>query len=349
MTERRQEPLGFERMPQYESDQWDHLQEYWSKRADARGLPTWLVDGASKVAAGAGKAGHALGRLVPAPVKAAAEATGDAVLGKALRPVLSTALHVLELVNDWAVELQDPARVLAIARKHHVDVVELSDLRRLPLKSCDRLLTRNTLKWRTAGALEGAAMGSLALVPVVGMPISITADVIVMDVLTASIATRVAYSYGFDAKDPAEKQFVELMVSSALTNQLGKAAPLNKTSQAHQATWKRQRWSKNLREDHQLVVAMEKFMAKWYPKGRVPVAHVGKGLSVLAIVIGAGANSYTLARVADHTQKYCQTRRLCEQYGLPLPLALAKLQPGGSGSDVDGHDPDDPLPGNLID
>lgn len=45
--------------------------------------------------------------------------------------------------------------------------------RQQDLKVCDRLLTRNTLTWRTAGAVEGGAMGLLALVPVAGIPVAL--------------------------------------------------------------------------------------------------------------------------------------------------------------------------------
>lgn len=34
-------------------------------------------------------------------------------------------------------------------------------------------------------------------------------------------------------------------------------------------------------------------------------------------------NSAILGNVAADAQRYCQTRFLCEKYGLPLPAALA--------------------------
>lgn len=151
------------------------------------------------------------------------------------------------------------------------------------------------------------------------------ADVVVMDVLCASIATRVAYSYGFDAKDPDEQDFIEAVVSTALTKHLAKAAPLNQAQMAHQAFQGRLKWSEKLRTDHRLGRALEQFMQRWYRSGHVPVQHVGKALGVFAVALGAGTNSHTLARVADHSQRYCQTRWLCERYDLPLPAALAAL------------------------
>lgn len=56
----------------------------------------------------------------------------------------------------------------------------------------------------------------------------------------------------------------------------------------------------------------------------------------VGILIGAGMNSALLGNVAADAQRYCQTRFLCEKYGLPLPAALVT-------------DSDEPLAGARID
>jgi hypothetical protein len=353
-------------MSAYERDQWERLQAYWSRRANPRGTPKWLTDGARSVASASGRAAKgaatAVGKAVPDTVKEAAgkvsvpdgvkDAAGRAggvVLDQALRPAASAAAHILELANDWVIELQDPQAVLATARRRGLKVESLADLREVHLRDCDRLLTRETLKWRTAGALEGAGMGALALVPVAGLPISIGADLLVMDLLCASIATRIAYSYGFDPKDPAEKELIDAMVSTALAKQLAKAGPMKDTALAHKAFAGRRNWSAKLRKDHRIGAELEKLMSRWYSGAHVPVQHVSKALGVLAILVGAGTNSQTLARVADHSRKYCQTRWLCERYALPLPPALRTLEPFAA-EDADGADGDGPGPdGSLKD
>ncbi len=55
---------------------------------------------------------------------------------------------------------------------------------------------------------------------------------------------------------------------------------------------------------------------------RVPVKNVAKAVPVVRALIGAGMNAALLGRVAADTQRYCQTRFLCDKYGLPLPAAL---------------------------
>jgi hypothetical protein len=45
-------------------------------------------------------------------------------------------------------------------------------------------------------------------------------------------------------------------------------------------------------------------------------------------------NSAVLGRVAADAQRYCQTRFLCDKYGLPLPAALATGQDDGPEADA---------------
>jgi hypothetical protein len=228
------------------------------------------------------------------------------------------------LVNDWAMELNDPKNVEKVARKQGVELDSFTELRQQDLKVCDRLLSRNTLRWRTAGAFEGGAMGLLAMVPVAGIPVAMTADILVIQVLSASIASRIAYSYGYDAKDPGEQIFIQRLVRRSFMAQAAKAEPLRETARAANAVKGRIKWSEKLRQDHRLLAALEKLMQQLGPAGsRVPVQNVAKVVPFVGVLIGAGLNSAVLGSVAADAQRYCQTRFLCDKYGLPLPAALA--------------------------
>jgi hypothetical protein len=84
------------------------------------------------------------------------------------------------------------------------------------------------------------------------------------------------------------------------------------------------RWSDKLRQDHRLLAALEKLMQQLGPAGsRVPVKNVAKVVPFVGVLIGAGMNSAVLGNVAADARRYCQTRFLCDKYGLPLPAALA--------------------------
>ncbi|WP_435189636.1 EcsC family protein [Streptomyces sp. bgisy126] len=320
-------PDALPSMSAYEEQVWKALNKHWEARNNRRGLPKWASNALDRTGEAAGNAGRRVKDAVPEAVKDPMRRAGGALADAALRPVVAGATALLDLVNDWALELNDPKSVEKIARKQGLDIDSFADLREQDLKVCDRLLGANTMKWRTAGAFEGGAMGALAMVPVAGIPAAMTADILVIQVLSASIATRIAYSYGYDAKDPTEQLFIQRLVRRSFVTQAAKAEPLHKTAQAAQALKGRVNWSAKLRNDHQLIASLEKLMQHLSPAGsKVSVTSVAKVVPFVGVVISAGLNSAVLGRVASEAQRYCQTRFLCEKYGLPLPAALATDQ-----------------------
>ncbi|WP_405807910.1 EcsC family protein [Streptomyces sp. NBC_00210] len=311
-------------MSAYEGQVWDTLNEHWQRRNNHRGLPNWASAALGRTGEVAGSAVRRVTDAVPEAVTEPIRRAGDAVAEKAMRPALGAAAALLELVNDWAMELNDPKNVEKLARKRGFTIDGFSELRRHDLKVCDQLLTRHTLTWRTVGAFEGGVMGLLAMVPVAGIPVALTADILVIQVLSTSIASRIAYSYGYDAKDPDEQMFIQRLVQRSFMAQAAKAAPLRDAARAADAVKGRIKWSPKLRQDHRLLAALEKLMQQLGPAGsRVPVQNVAKVVPFVGVLIGAGMNSAVLGRVAADAQRYCQTRFLCDRYGLPLPAALA--------------------------
>ena len=311
-------------MSEYEGQVWDALNEHWERRDNRRGLPNWASKALTRTGEVAGNAASRVTGAVPEVVKEPIRRAGDTVANAAVRPALEGAAALLDLVNDWALELNDPKSVEKLARKRGLDLDSFTGLRQQDLKTCDQLLSFNTLTWRTAGAFQGGAMGLLAMVPVAGIPVAMTADILVVQVLSASIASRIAYSYGYDAKDPAEQAFIQRLVRRSFMAQAAKAQPLREAARAADAVKGRVNWSPKLRQDHRLLAALEKLMQQLGPAGaRVPVKDVAKVVPFVGVLIGAGMNSAVLGSVAADAQRYCQTRFLCEKYGLPLPAALA--------------------------
>ncbi|WP_425843675.1 EcsC family protein [Agrococcus sp. TSP3-2-1] len=325
-------------MSPYELDVWASVNDYWEGRANRRGLPNWINRTVEGSLDAAGRAGQKAVDRMPRVIVEGAQRAGDAIGQAAVKPLAANAARVLELFNDWATDLVDPRSVEKLARKRGFDIESFEDLRDLDLKSCDRLLTRNTLRWRTVGAIEGGGMGALALVPVAGLPTSITADLVLVQAMSVVIASRIAYSYGFDAKDPQEQEFIHRLVRRSFVSQAAKAEPLRETAQAAWAMKDRVNWSQKLRADHRLAEAVEKLLQFLGPKGgHVSVQQVAKVLPVVGILVGAGTNSTVLGAVARDAQRFCQTRFLCEKYGLPLPVALSRLRDGESSSSTDAE------------
>ncbi|GHB11305.1 MULTISPECIES: EcsC family protein [Streptomyces] len=322
-------------MSEYERQVWDTLNERWQRRNDRRGLPNWASTALGRTGEVAGNAARRVKDAVPEAVAEPIRRAGDAVADTAMRPALAGAAALLELVNDKAMDLNDPKNVEKLARKQGFAIDSFTELRQQDLKVCDRLLTRNTLTWRTAGAVEGGAMGLLAMVPVAGIPVAMTADILVVQVLSTSIAARVAYSYGYDAKDPKEQEFIQRLVQRSFMAQAAKAKPLRDVARAADAVKGRVNWSQKLRNDHRLLASLEKLMQQLGPAGsRVPVKNVAKVVPFVGVLIGAGMNAAILGRVAADAQRYCQTRFLGDKYGLPLPAALATDGDDGFPADV---------------
>ncbi|WP_218713654.1 EcsC family protein [Arthrobacter sp. BF1] len=314
---------GIDRMSQYEEQVWEALNVYWLRRNNRRGLPNWASTALSRTGEVAGKAAERVLDVVPEVVVEPIRRAGGAVANKAARPAIDAATGILELVNDWAMELNDPKSVEKLARKQGLEIDSFADLQGQDLRTCDRLLALNTLTWRTAGALEGGGMGLLAMVPVAGLPVAITADIVAIQVLSTAIASRIAYSYGYDPKDPAEQLFIQRMVRRSFMAQAAKAKPLHGTARAANAVRGRVRWSAKLRQDHRLLAALEKLMQQASASGsRVSVQNVAKAVPFVGVLIGAGMNAAVLGNIAADAKRYCQTRFLCDKYGLPLPEAL---------------------------
>src|SRR5690606_32491852 len=115
-----------------------------------RGLPNWVGTALEQTGDATRTAVERASDAVPQRVREPAQRAAGAAADHALLPALAGVVSLLELVNDWAVELNDPARVEALARKRGLQIETFTDLRGHDLKVCDRLLTGNTLRWRTA-------------------------------------------------------------------------------------------------------------------------------------------------------------------------------------------------------
>jgi EcsC family protein len=201
-------------------------------------------------------------------------------------------------------------------------VSALADLRGLDLKHLDDLTRRMALRWRSIGAAEGGALGVLALVPFAGGAAAITLDVVVMQVLSTAIATRVACAYGIDAMSPDQRHLIDRMVLRADKEQGIKAATVREASSAFNTGLGRKRWSQKLRDDQRLMAAVEKLMAQFTRGQHVPVEKVTKFMPVVAVLAGAGTNAYVLGDVAKQATLYAQTSFLSDKYDLPMPPNL---------------------------
>lgn len=328
-------------MSRYERKRWEELQAHWEKKAQGR--KQWLPPRAraaldtTKQATKdtASNAGKAVAERTPERVKAVAGGAVDA----ALAPTVQNVVQLLELLNDWVVELMDPEAVLKHHREQGRDVESLEDLRRLDLKALDELTDRMALKWGTVGVGQGASFGALAMipVPVLGSVAAIGLDMIAMQALTGAIATRICYAYGYDAADPDMRHIIDRMVARAYRNQVAKAGSVKKASAAFDAAKGRLRWSQKLRDDHNLMAAVEKLLKRAGDSRHVPVKNARMGMPVVSVLAGAATNSHVLGDTARQARHYGATMLLAEKYGLELPANLRRSLEAEEEGEGDEH------------
>lgn len=312
-------------MSRYERGRWEELQAHWDKKAEGRQvLPPRARGALSRTGqvtrSAASKTGHAIAAKTPGKVKDLAGSAVDA----ALVPTVHHVVQMLELLNDWVVELTDPATVI----KYHQDkgraVETLEDMKALDLELLEEFTNGMVLRWRTLGAGQGASFGALAMipVPVLGSAAAITLDLIAMQALTGAIATRVCYAYGFDAADPDLRHMIDRMVVRAYRNQAAKAGSVKSAGAAFSAAKGRVNWSQKLREDHRLMAAVEKILKQVGDGSRVPVKNARMGMPLIAVFAGAATNAHVLGDTVKQARHYGATVLLAEKHGLELPVNL---------------------------
>lgn len=326
-------------MSAYERKRWEELQAHWEKKAQGRKqlLPPRAraaLDSTAKATKDTVlKAGRTVAERTPERVKEAADAAVDA----ALVPTVHHVVQLLELLNDWVVELTDPEAVLKYHREKGRNVESLEDLRHLDLEDLEELTNRMALKWGTIGVGQGASFGALAMipVPVLGSVAAIGLDMIAMQALTGAIATRICYAYGYDAADPETRHVIDRMVARAYRNQVAKAGSVKKASAAFDAAKGRVNWSQKLRDDHRLMAAVENLLKRVGDGKHVPVKNARMGMPVVSVLAGAATNSHVLGDTARQARHYGATMLLAEKHGLDLPRNLRHSLDGGQDDEGD--------------
>lgn len=323
-------------MSAYERKYWQRLENHWRKKAERKRLLPPRVRAAVESAgestrAAASAGGRKVVDLTPNAVKDA----GGVVIDGVLEPTVRAVVALVDLATDWVVELNDPETVLDFHRERGREVRSLPDLLSLDLAELDEFSRRFALRWRTFGAAEGAAMGALAFIPVVGTMVSIPADALVVHLLSTGIATRSAYTYGLDAQDDGQRHHLERMVKNSYAEQAAKAGAVHKAARAFDAGKGRVKWSEKLRNDHRILEALERLIKAASGKDAVPVVKVVNKLPGIGVITSAGMNSHILGSVAKNATAYAQTVFLAEKYGLDLPQLLLLDEDRSSAQDAD--------------
>lgn len=323
-------------MSAYEGREWLALRAHWDqrrRRKPSRQIGAKFAHGTQRVAAAAAKG---VPDVVRKPMAHLTGTVATTVADRAAAPLLGQVAHLLEVANEWMLDLNNPASVQRLIEDRGLAVASFRDLDQLDLQVVDSLNHGLTAKAGTVGAAEGAAMGALSLVPF-GPVAAIPMDLVLVQALSASVATRIAYGYGFDAGADSERAFITHLLRRSFIEQASKAVPMRDAAQAYWAIDGRKRWSTKLLNDHRLLAAMKTAAEQLGPKGvTVSVGQVSKFVPVVGMAMSAGGSAAVMTQVAKDARRFCRTRFLCEKYDLPLPASLARWEEAEAGITDEG-------------
>ena len=119
---------GKGQMSTYEAQVWDALSAHWERRSNRRGLPNWASTALVGTREVAENTMNWVTDALPEVVTKQVRRAGAAVANRAMRPALEGAAALLDLVNDWAQELNDPKSVEKLARKRGLELISFTEL-----------------------------------------------------------------------------------------------------------------------------------------------------------------------------------------------------------------------------
>ena len=114
-------------MSPYEAKVWEALNAHWAQRDNRRGLPNWADKAVKRTGQSLSNTAEKLSEAIPERVKEKAGEAGKAVASATLRPTAEALLSLLTLLDDWAMELNDPKTVEKIAAKKGIQIGSYRD------------------------------------------------------------------------------------------------------------------------------------------------------------------------------------------------------------------------------
>ena len=239
--------------------------------------------------------------------------------------------------------------VLQAYRDSGHDVARLADIRDLALTDIHAVKPRLDLAYIAGSAIQGAGTGFLAsgatilaaggtvgsggvaAAPGVGAVVSAMAADAAAGVVTSNRAVaHVAAYYGYDVDEPGERIFALGVLSLGLAEEAGKLAAYRELNKIVQALARRQAWKQlNQNQVAQVIRAVYRALGMTLTKRKLAQA-----VPVVGVVVGAGLNARSLARVVDDAEHLYLERFLREKYDLPLDLDVDDQEAEGGLVDI---------------
>lgn len=312
----------------YDRAAWDEIQD-WKNAKSGRSLiparPRQAIAHAGKAAA-----------------RIAGDLPGADTIAGTLQRAVEGAFTTVDRISVASVRRS--AIIKRFARAGH-DVVDLTDIRKLDLRTVDRLRPRVDMRYMIGLAAEGAGAGAAmtgaealtaggtvlgvgaGAAPGAGLLITITvADAVAVVSACSRVAAEIGAYYGYDAELPQERIYSMGVLGVAMAEtEAAKAAAFQELNKVVQALARKKSW----KELDSLVVTkvIKKVMSKYTE--RMTQRKLGQAVPVLGIIMGASLNAKTLSDVAKAANYVYRERFIADKY------SLATSNPAAEGGTLD--------------
>ena len=254
------------------------------------------------------RAGRVLGRLT-APAGKAAGVVKDSFVGEAVSRAVQ---GILSLMNDgasWSVRTE--AIYSEFRAKGYPRVHSAGDIHSLELEQVDRTVGYLAAKYKALAAAEGAGVGALGGLAILG-------DVPLLAALALRAVNEFAAYYGFDTSLPSERMFALSVLTLATSPTVAaKQATLAELSLASARLGRHAAWG-----ELQQAASVNAFKTSAEALGmRLTKRKLAQIIPVAGAVVGAGFNAWYLNEVTHTAYMLYRERFLRERYSGTLPLS----------------------------
>jgi hypothetical protein len=254
------------------------------------------------------RAGRALS-LITAPAGKAVERVNSSRVGEAVTRAVQ---GILSLMNDgasWSVRSE--AVHAEFRAKGHSQVHSPGDIHSLELEQVDRTVGYLAAKYKALAAAEGAGMGALGGLAILG-------DIPLLAGLALRAVNEFAAYYGFDTSLQSERMFaLSVLTLASSPTVAAKQLTLLELSSASALLSRHAAWA-----ELQRGASVNAFKTSAEALGmRLTKRKLAQLIPVAGAVVGAGFNAWYLNEVTHAAYMLYRERFLRERYGGALPLA----------------------------
>lgn len=250
------------------------------------------------------RAGRVLGRIT-APAGKAMDLVTGSVVGEAVTRAIQGILSLLNDGASWSVRTE--AIHSEFRAKGHLGVHSPGDIHSLELEQVDRIVGYLAAKYKALAAAEGAGVGALGGLAILG-------DIPLLAALALRAVNEFAAYYGFDTSLQSERIFaLSVLTLASSPTVAAKQVTLAELSRASAMLSRHAAWG-----ELQRGASVNAFKTSAEALGvRLTKGKLAQLIPVAGAVVGAGFNAWYLNEVTNTAYMLYRERFLRQRYGTP--------------------------------